>query len=406
MLNITLTQKQEQVLKGLLEIEQRNGDKKVTVSDIHCNMTAVTKIVAPNWFDRTFNKLEELGLIKREDMDFVVPGGYRKGIVEKTYTYIITDLGFEYLGILNPNKPEELQIQDDIQFNITSAKTRVPQGYDVKIVEGQYAIINKEGKVVTSIQDIPQSDYTFKNEYIFVENAFNFVHYANVLLDRLFELQPVVDTPQKSEVAQFSNKPEYSIYPEQVDSLDKVKEVVGIVLNEVLSKEHQQLILDEIHEGYFKITFNSRLRRSLGRCCETARYGKRHIRCIEFNPNYIKYEPDNNLKIDTIIHEICHAVTDLETEKSNMHGPKWQANCIKYGCSPTTGYKIVHYKDVMWSKGLISHKLVCLDCNTIIEYVNNPSKQYVKNVRQHNFYHKQCGSSNLALIPNNTVNKN
>lgn len=104
---IKLTQKQEQVLRGLLKIEQRNGDKKITVSDIHCNMTAVTKIVAPNWFDRTFNKLEELGLVKREDMDFIVPGGYRKGIVEKTYTYTITELGLKYLGIANSTKTEE-----------------------------------------------------------------------------------------------------------------------------------------------------------------------------------------------------------------------------------------------------------------------------------------------------------
>lgn len=105
--NIKLTPKQQQVLEGLVAIEQRNGDKKVTVSDIHCNMTAVTKIVTPNWFDRTFNKLEELGLVKREDMDFIVPGGYRKGVVEKTYTYTITELGLEYLGIVNPNKTKE-----------------------------------------------------------------------------------------------------------------------------------------------------------------------------------------------------------------------------------------------------------------------------------------------------------
>ena len=406
MLNITLTQKQEQVLESLNKILERNEYQVQPVSDTYAYMTAVANIVSGSWFDRTFKALVEKGLVEKVATVIEIKEGIHAGKTIQTYGYIISDLGFEYLGISNLNKTEEQNIEDDIQFNITSAKTRVPQGYDVKLVEGQYAIINKKGEVVTSIQDIPQEDYTLKNEYIFVENAFNFVHYANVLLDRLFELQPVVDTPQKSEVAQFSNKSEYSIYPEQVDSLDKVKEVVGIVLNEVLSKEHQQLILDEIHEGYFKITFNSRLRRSLGRCCETARYGKRHIKCLEFNSNYIKYEPDNNLKIDTIIHEICHAVTDLETEKSNMHGPKWQANCIKYGCSPTTGDKIVHYQDVMWSKGLISHKLVCLDCNTIIEYVNNPSKQYVKNVRQHNFYHRQCGSSNLALIPNDTVNKN
>lgn len=227
-------------------------------------------------------------------------------------------------------------------------------------------------------------------------------NYTENIIDTV---QPIVDIPQETELGQYKNKPEYSIYPEKVDSLEKVKEVVGIVLNDVLSKKHQQLILDEIHDGYFKVTFNSRLRTSLGRCCETARYGKRHIKCIEFNPNYIKYEPDNNLKIDTIIHEICHAITDLETEESNMHGPKWQANCIKYGCSPTNGDKIVHYQDVMWEKGLISHRLVCVDCNKIIEYKNNPSKSYIYNVLHHYYYHKQCGGSHLILEANPVNNK-
>jgi hypothetical protein len=225
------------------------------------------------------------------------------------------------------------------------------------------------------------------------------------VIETLFTLQPVVDTPQETELGQYENKPEYSIYPQNVNSLEKVKEVVGIVLNDVLSKKHQQLILDEIHEGYFKVTFNSRLRTSLGRCCETMVNGKRHIRCIEFNPKYIKYEPDNNLKIDTIIHEICHAITDLETEESNMHGPKWQANCIKYGCSPTTGDKIVHYREVMWEKGLISHRLVCVDCDKVIEYVNNPSKSYIHNVLHHYFYHKKCGGHHLILETNPVNNK-
>lgn len=224
------------------------------------------------------------------------------------------------------------------------------------------------------------------------------------VIETLFTLQPVVDTPAESELSQYKNKPEYKIYPENVNSLDKVKEVVDIVLNDVLSEKHQQLLLDEIHDGYFKVTFNSRLRTSLGRCCETARYGKRHIRCIEFKPNYIKYEPDNNLKIDTIIHEICHAITDLETEESNMHGPKWQANCIKYGCSPT-GDKIAHYKEVMWEKGLISHRLVCVDCDKVIKYVNNPSKSYINNVVHHYFYHKQCGGYHIILEANLVNNK-
>lgn len=96
---IKLTPKQKSVLEGLADILARHNYKKVPVSDIHCNLTAVKKIVAPNWFDRTFNKLEELGLVEKENMDFIVPGGYRKGVVEKTYTYNITELGLEYLGM-------------------------------------------------------------------------------------------------------------------------------------------------------------------------------------------------------------------------------------------------------------------------------------------------------------------
>lgn len=335
--NINLTEKQEQVLNSLNTMLEKNEHKTIVVADIYCEMTAVKKIISERWFDRTFNKLEELGLVKKEAMTVEISGGHRKGELYTSYGYNLTDLGFEYLGIDNPNKTKE-----------------------------QY-----------------------------IENV----------IETLFTLQPVVDTPQETELSQYKNKPEYKIYPENVDSLEKVKEVVGIVLNDVLSKKHQQLLLDEIHDGYFKVTFNSKLRTSLGRCCETAKYGKRHIRCIEFNPNYIKYEPDNNLKIDTIIHEICHAVTDLETEESNIHGPKWQANCIKYGCSPTTGDKIVHYKDVMWEKGLISHRLVCVDCDKVIEYVNNPSKNYIYNVLHHYYYHKQCGGYHLILETNPVNNK-
>lgn len=330
--NIKLTEKQEQVLNSLNTMLQKTEYKVQPVSDTYTYMTAVKKIVSHRWFDRTFRALIEKGLVEKVDTVIEITKGVHAGKTIKTYGYILTDLGFEYLGINNPNKTKE-----------------------------QY-----------------------------IENV----------IETLFTLQSVVDTPQETELGQYKNKPEYKIYPENVNSLEKVKEVVGIVLNDVLSKKHQQLLLDEIHEGYFKVTFNSRLRTSLGRCCETARYGKRHIRCIEFNPNYIKYEPDNNLKIDTIIHEICHAITDLETEESNMHGPKWQANCIKYGCSPTDRDKIVHYQDVMWEKGLISHRLVCVDCDKVIEYVNNPSKSYINNVLHHYFYHKQCGGSRLILETN------
>lgn len=334
--NIKLTQKQEQVLNSLNTMLERTEYKVQPVSDTYTYMTAVANIVSHRWFDRTFKALIEKGLVEKVDTVIEITKGVHAGKTIKTYGYILTDLGFEYLDIDNPNKTKE--------------------------------------------------------------------QYTENVIDTLFTLQPVVDTPAETELSQYTNKPEYSIYPENVNSLDKVKEVVSIVIDSVISKKHQKLLLAERHEGYFKVTFNSRLRTSLGRCCETARYGKRHVRCIEFNPNFIKYEPDNNLKIDTIIHEICHAITDLETEESNMHGPKWQANCIKYGCSPT-GDKIVHYKEVMWKKGLISHRLVCVDCDKVIEYVNNPSKSYINNVVHQYFYHKQCGGSHLILETNPVNNK-
>lgn len=126
---IKLTPKQKSVLEGLADILARNNYKKVTVSDIHCNLTAVKKIVAPNWFDRTFNKLEELGLVEKEDMDFIVPGGYRKGIVEKTYTYNITELGLEYLGMTIDDIPVivdevEEQEQETIRPQLLEMSTK------------------------------------------------------------------------------------------------------------------------------------------------------------------------------------------------------------------------------------------------------------------------------------------
>lgn len=126
---IKLTPKQNSVLEGLADILARHNYKKVPVSDIHCNLTAVKKIVAPNWFDRTFNKLEELGLVEKENMDFVVPGGYRKGVVEKTYTYNITELGLEYLGMTIDDIPVtvdevEEQEQETIRPQLLEMSTK------------------------------------------------------------------------------------------------------------------------------------------------------------------------------------------------------------------------------------------------------------------------------------------
>lgn len=125
--DMKLTPKQKLVLEGLADILARHNYKKVPVSDIHCNLTAVKKIVAPNWFDRTFNKLEELGLVEKENMDFIVPGGYRKGVIEKTYTYNITELGLEYLGMTIDDIPvtvDEVEEQETIRPQLLEMSTK------------------------------------------------------------------------------------------------------------------------------------------------------------------------------------------------------------------------------------------------------------------------------------------
>lgn len=125
--DMKLTPKQKLVLEGLADILARHNYKKVPVSDIHCNLTAVKKIVAPNWFDRTFNKLEELGLVEKENMDFIVPGGYRKGVIEKTYTYNITELGLEYLGMTIDDIPvtvDEVEEQETIKPQLIEMSTK------------------------------------------------------------------------------------------------------------------------------------------------------------------------------------------------------------------------------------------------------------------------------------------
>lgn len=125
--DMKLTPKQKLVLEGLADILARHNYKKVPVSDIHCNLIAVKKIVAPNWFDRTFNKLEELGLVEKENMDFIVPGGYRKGVVEKTYTYNITELGLEYLGMTIDDIPvtvDEVEETETIRPQLLEMSTK------------------------------------------------------------------------------------------------------------------------------------------------------------------------------------------------------------------------------------------------------------------------------------------
>lgn len=106
---IKLTQKQQKVLEVLETILEKENFKKIPVSDIYCEMTAVKKIVAPNWFDRTFKVLEDLGLVEKEDMKYEIKDGYKKGEIVETYCYNLTELGLEYLGIEKGCTKQELE---------------------------------------------------------------------------------------------------------------------------------------------------------------------------------------------------------------------------------------------------------------------------------------------------------
>lgn len=114
---IKLTQKQQQVLNSLGDMLEKENFKQIPVSDIYCNMTAVKQIITANWFDRTFNKLEELGLVEKENMGYEVKGGYKKGQLVETYCYNLTELGLEYLGIANLTKTDE-QPKEKVHYKL------------------------------------------------------------------------------------------------------------------------------------------------------------------------------------------------------------------------------------------------------------------------------------------------
>lgn len=104
---IKLTQKQEQVINSLNEMLAKTEYEVQPVSDTYTYMTAVAKIVSHRWFDRTFKALIEKGLVEKVDTVIEIKKGVHAGKTIKTYGYILTDLGFEYLGIANPNEPVE-----------------------------------------------------------------------------------------------------------------------------------------------------------------------------------------------------------------------------------------------------------------------------------------------------------
>ena len=104
---IKLTQKQEQVLKRYNELLAKHDYQPVWVDTAYVDMTALNKIVGANWFDRTFDALVQKGLLVKVEQEKTVEEGYFEGRDYTDWHWELTDLGFEYLGIDNPNKPVE-----------------------------------------------------------------------------------------------------------------------------------------------------------------------------------------------------------------------------------------------------------------------------------------------------------
>lgn len=102
---IKLTQKQEQVLKRYNELLAKHDYQPVWVDTAYVDMTALNKIVGANWFDRTFDALVQKGLLVKVEQEKTVEEGYFEGRDYTDWYWELTDLGFEYLGIVNPNKP-------------------------------------------------------------------------------------------------------------------------------------------------------------------------------------------------------------------------------------------------------------------------------------------------------------
>ena len=201
-------------------------------------------------------------------------------------------------------------------------------------------------------------------------------------------------------------KPDYSMYPTSVDTLEQVQQVVDTLLNEVISREHFQLIFEEILNGGFEIKLNNRLSATLGQCVSTTKNNHIHILAIEFNANYIKYERNTAHKIDTIIHEVMHALTDLEYNTYCGHDSRWKYNCKQYGCIPAANAtEETTYREVMWDLGLIKYRLVCEECGAVLEYRKTMTTPYRVAIECGEYRCSECKSEYLQIQVNKNYHK-
>lgn len=80
-----------------------------------------------------------------------------------------------------------------------------------------------------------------------------------------------------------------------------------------------------IEKGW-KFAFNNRLKRVLGRCWDSKRL-------LELSTAYVQAN-DEKLVLDTILHEIAHALSP-----GDGHGKVWHATCVRIGAVPKAAWK-------------------------------------------------------------------
>lgn len=188
---------------------------------------------------------------------------------------------------------------------------------------------------------------------------------------------------------------DYSIYPKNIKTLNDVKQVINTLISKVMISEDRNIMLDNINDVQIKL--NSKLKRTLGYCKYKKSYGEMKIISLDFNKDFIEYEPNNDLKIDTIIHEVMHMLTNLIFNENCGHDSRWKNNCKCYGCSPTLS-TVTSYKDVMRKQGIYKYVLRCKNCGKILEYKKTVTKGYRNKVENHHWKHTKCGSDDLEII--------
>lgn len=188
---------------------------------------------------------------------------------------------------------------------------------------------------------------------------------------------------------------DYSMYPNNITTVDDIKEVIDTLINKVMISEDRNIMLNNIND--VQIILNLKLKRTLGYCKYKKSYGEMKITSLGFNKDFIEYESDNNLKIDTIIHEVMHMLTNLIFNENCGHDSRWKNNCKRYGCSPTLS-TITNYKDIMKNNGIYKYALRCKNCGKILEYKKTITKGYKRKVENHYWIHNKCNSNDLEII--------